>query len=79
MRDVAEQLQAWLATGQRFGLATVVGVSGSSPRPPGAAMAVDVSGEAVGSVSGGCVEGALYELAGQVRATVVRGRVAYQR
>ena len=66
MRDVAEQLQAWLATGQRFGLATVVGVSGSSPRPPGAAMAVDLSGEAVGSVSGGCVEGALYELAGQV-------------
>ena len=66
MRDVAEQLQAWLASGQRFGLATVVGVSGSSPRPPGAAMAVDVSGEAVGSVSGGCVEGALYELAGQV-------------
>ncbi len=66
MRDVAEQLQAWLATGQRFGLATVVGVSGSSPRPPGAAMAVDTAGEAVGSVSGGCVEGALYELAGQV-------------
>jgi len=66
VRDVAEQLQAWLATGQRFGLATVVGVSGSSPRPPGAAMAVDTAGEAVGSVSGGCVEGALYELAGQV-------------
>ncbi len=68
MRDVAEQLRAWIAGGQRFGLATVVGVSGSSPRPPGAAMAVDVAGEAVGSVSGGCVEGALYELAGQVLA-----------
>ena len=68
MRDVAEQLRAWIAGGQRFGLATVVGVSGSSPRPPGAAMAVDLSGEAVGSVSGGCVEGALYELAGQVLA-----------
>lgn len=68
MRDVADQLQEWLAAGRRFGLATVVGVSGSSPRPPGAAMAVDVTGEAVGSVSGGCVEGALYELAGQVLA-----------
>ena len=68
MRDVADDLMAWIATGQRFGLATVVGVSGSSPRPPGAAMAVDAGGEAVGSVSGGCVEGALYELAGQVLA-----------
>ena len=68
MRDVAEQLRAWLEGGQRFGLATVVGVTGSSPRPPGAAMAVDDAGEAVGSVSGGCVEGALYELAGQVLA-----------
>ena len=68
MRDVAQELQAWLTTGQRFGLATVIGVSGSSPRPPGAAMAVGLDGEAVGSVSGGCVEGALYELAGQVLA-----------
>ncbi len=68
MRDVAQELQDWIAAGTRFGLATVVGVSGSSPRPPGAAMAVDVAGEAVGSVSGGCVEGALYELAGQVLA-----------
>jgi len=68
VRDVAEQLRAWLAGGRRFGLATVVGVTGSSPRPPGAAMAVDDAGEAVGSVSGGCVEGALYELAGEVLA-----------
>ena len=66
MRDVAPQLRAWVQSGHRFGLVTVVGVTGSSPRPPGAAMAVDVDGEAVGSVSGGCVEGALYELAGQV-------------
>lgn len=69
MRDVAGELRAWLQGGQRFGLATVVGVSGSSPRPPGAAMGVDVDGTAVGSVSGGCVEGALYELAGEVLAT----------
>ena len=69
MRDVAADLRGWLDRGTRFGLATVVGVSGSSPRPPGAAMAVGVGGEAVGSVSGGCVEGALYELAGEVLAS----------
>jgi xanthine dehydrogenase accessory factor len=68
VRDVARELQEWLRSGQRFGLATVFGVSGSSPRPPGAAMGVGADGEAVGSVSGGCVEGALYELAGQVLA-----------
>jgi xanthine dehydrogenase accessory factor len=68
VRDVAPELRAWLEQGQRFALATVVGVSGSSPRPPGAAMGVDADGVAVGSVSGGCVEGALYELAGVVLA-----------
>jgi xanthine dehydrogenase accessory factor len=68
VRDVARELQVWLRTGQRFGLATVVGVNGSSPRPPGAVMGVDVDGHAVGSVSGGCVEGALYQLAVQVLA-----------
>jgi len=68
VRDIADPLSAWLADDRPFGLATVVGVTGSSPRPPGAALAVDVHGEAVGSVSGGCVEGALYELAGQVLA-----------
>jgi xanthine dehydrogenase accessory factor len=66
VRDVARELRGWIETGQRFGLATVVEVSGSSPRPPGTAMGVGTDGEAVGSVSGGCVEGALYELAGQV-------------
>ncbi len=69
MRDIAEELTPWLTGGRRFGLATVVKVSGSSPRPPGAAMAVGLAGEAVGSVSGGCVEGALYELAGEVLET----------
>jgi xanthine dehydrogenase accessory factor len=68
VRDVARELRTWIDRGERFGLATVVGVSGSSPRPPGAAMGVGADGEAVGSVSGGCVEGALYELAGEVLA-----------
>ncbi|MFF2074217.1 XdhC family protein [Kitasatospora sp. NPDC058162] len=62
MQDIAEQLQTWHASGRSFAVATVVGVSGSAPRDPGAALAVDAAGEAVGSVSGGCVEGAVYEL-----------------
>ncbi|MER7756107.1 XdhC/CoxI family protein [Kitasatospora sp. NPDC097643] len=62
MQDIAEQLQAWHASGRSFAVATVVGVSGSAPRDPGAALAVDAAGEAIGSVSGGCVEGAVYEL-----------------
>ncbi|MFC1403671.1 MULTISPECIES: XdhC family protein [Streptacidiphilus] len=62
MQDIAEQLDAWHAAGRSFAVATVVSVSGSAPRDPGAALAVDNDGEAVGSVSGGCVEGAVYEL-----------------
>ncbi|MFJ1751405.1 XdhC family protein [Kitasatospora sp. NPDC088134] len=62
MHDIAAQLRDWHAAGRPFAVATVVGVSGSAPREPGAALAVDADGEAVGSVSGGCVEGAVYEL-----------------
>ncbi|WP_327045107.1 XdhC family protein [Microbispora sp. NBC_01189] len=65
MRDVLDQVLEWWESGRRFGLATVVGTFRSAPRPPGAAMAV-LDGEAVGSVSGGCVEGAVYELATRV-------------
>ncbi len=69
MRDILGSLRSWYTAGERFGLATVVGVSRSAPRQPGAAMAVTAAGEAVGSVSGGCVEGAVYELATEVIAT----------
>ncbi|GAA0689319.1 XdhC family protein [Kitasatospora atroaurantiaca] len=69
MQDIAEQLQAWHASGRSFAVATVVGVSGSAPRDPGAALAVDSAGEAIGSVSGGCVEGAVYELCQEAIAT----------
>lgn len=62
MFDIVSELTAWKADGQPFALATVVDVSGSAPRLPGAAMAVNADGEAVGSISGGCVEGAVYEL-----------------
>src|SRR3954469_14657563 len=66
VRDVLEHIRPWYAAGETFGLATVVGTYKSAPRQPGAAMAVSAAGEAVGSVSGGCVEGAVYELAQEV-------------
>ncbi|GAA3837443.1 XdhC family protein [Streptomyces chiangmaiensis] len=62
MHEIAARLTAWHAAGQAFAVASVVGVSGSAPREPGAALAVNAAGEAVGSVSGGCIEGAIYEL-----------------
>ncbi|WP_025274728.1 XdhC family protein [Haloglycomyces albus] len=61
MRDIATELASWRAAGKRFALASVIGVSGSAPRPLGTALAVDEAGVAVGGVSGGCVEGAVYD------------------
>ncbi|MET7573179.1 XdhC/CoxI family protein [Streptomyces sp. NPDC005492] len=65
MLDIAEELHRWVEQGRDFAVATVVAVSGSAPRRPGAALAVDADGTAIGSVSGGCVEGAVYELCQQ--------------
>lgn len=62
MLDLSRQLHEWIEEGREFAVATVVAVGGSAPRPPGAAMAVAADGAAVGSVSGGCVEGAVYDL-----------------
>ncbi|MEV5612493.1 XdhC/CoxI family protein [Streptomyces sp. NPDC052225] len=62
MLDLAAELGEWAAQGREFAVATVVSVSGSAPRPPGAALAVDTEGTVIGSVSGGCVEGAVYDL-----------------
>ncbi|MFH8407800.1 XdhC family protein [Streptomyces sp. NPDC018019] len=62
MLDIADELHRWARQGRPFAVATVVATSGSAPRQPGAALAVDSDGTAVGSVSGGCVEGAVYEL-----------------
>nr|WP_203681328.1 XdhC/CoxI family protein [Streptomyces microflavus] len=61
-------LQARCAAGTPFALATVVAVHGSAPRDPGAVMAVDGAGTVLGSVSGGCVEGDVYEVAREVLA-----------
>ncbi|MEG8278749.1 XdhC family protein [Streptomyces sp. AHA2] len=65
MLDIAEELNRWVEQGRDFAVATVVAVGGSAPRQPGAALAVDADGTAIGSVSGGCVEGAVYELCEQ--------------
>ena len=66
MRDILDPIAKWWAAGETFGLATVVRTFSSAPREPGAALAVVAGGEVLGSVSGGCVEGAVYELAGEV-------------
>ncbi len=69
MRDLIPEIGHWWQAGETFALATVVRTFRSAPREPGAALAVSAAGEVVGSVSGGCVEGAVYELAGEVRAS----------
>jgi xanthine dehydrogenase accessory factor len=59
MRDLLDDIDRWRAAGLPVALARVVDIEGSGPRLPGAAMAVNVDGEVTGSVSGGCVEGAV--------------------
>jgi xanthine dehydrogenase accessory factor len=66
MREVMTDLLAAVGAGRRAGLVTVVSTFQSAPRPPGASMVVTDTGEAIGSVSGGCIEGAVYELAQEV-------------
>jgi xanthine dehydrogenase accessory factor len=66
VRDVLRELMEWWRAGETVGIGTVVATFQSAPRPPGASMLVGPGGEAVGSVSGGCVEGAVYELAERV-------------
>jgi len=61
MRDVLPDIERWRARGEKVALATVVSMAGSAPRRPGAKMAVSESGELTGSVSGGCVEPAVFE------------------
>ena len=69
MRDVLPELMQWWRDGKAVGVGTVVATFRSAPRPAGASMLVGPDGEAVGSVSGGCVEGAVYELGQEVVAT----------
>ena len=57
--DILERAAAWRASGRKVALATVVRTWGSSPRPIGSQLAVEDGGDMVGSVSGGCIEGAV--------------------
>jgi xanthine dehydrogenase accessory factor len=59
MKELLDDLDRWRAAGHGVALARVVDLDGSGPRLPGAAMAVNDAGEVIGSVSGGCVEGAV--------------------
>lgn len=76
MRDVLDELMPIWRSGGTAGLATVVRTVRSAPRSPGAAMMVAPDGSVTGSVSGGCVEAAVYELATEVVST---GRPVLQR
>jgi xanthine dehydrogenase accessory factor len=76
VREVLSELTRWWQAGQSVGMATVVGTWRSAPRPAGATMLVGEDGTAVGSVSGGCVEGAVYELC---RTAIETGTPVFQR
>jgi len=77
MRDLISTIDAWRARGDGVALATVVKAGGSTPRPLGAKMTVNSRGEFAGSVSGGCVEGAVIEESLRVLKTGAPKLVAY--
>jgi xanthine dehydrogenase accessory factor len=59
VREILDDIDRWRTAGKRVAVARVIDIEGSGPRDPGAAMAVNEDGEVAGSVSGGCVEGAV--------------------
>jgi xanthine dehydrogenase accessory factor len=67
--DILATVASWVAAGESVALATVVDTWGSSPRPSGSRLAVTASGKLAGSVSGGCIEGAVADAAKQTMAT----------
>ena len=77
MREILDDIDRWRRDGKRVAIARVVDVEGSGPRGPGAAMAVSEHGEVAGSVSGGCVEGAVVTEALDVIATGARKVVTF--
>jgi xanthine dehydrogenase accessory factor len=68
MSDVLAQVQQWAERGDQVALATVIDTRKSAPLPPGSKMAISSSGDVVGAVSGGCVEGAVVEVAEEILA-----------
>jgi xanthine dehydrogenase accessory factor len=77
MKEILDDLDRWRAAGKQVALARVVDIDGSGPRDPGAAMAVNEDGEVAGSVSGGCVEGAVVTEALDILATGARRVVTF--
>jgi xanthine dehydrogenase accessory factor len=77
MKDLLPDLDRWRADGKKVAIARVVDIEGSGPRGPGAAMAVSEDSEVAGSVSGGCVEGAVVSEALEVLATGDRRMVTF--
>jgi xanthine dehydrogenase accessory factor len=66
MKEILDDIERWRNAGERVAVARVVGTEGSSPRDAGATMVVSETGEVAGSVSGGCVEGAVVTTALEV-------------
>jgi xanthine dehydrogenase accessory factor len=77
VKEILNDLDRWQKQGKRVAIARVVDLEGSGPRLPGAAMAVNEDGEVAGSVSGGCVEGAVVTEALEVLATGDRRMVTF--
>ena len=77
MREIIDEIRPWFIKGESFALATVTKTWSSAPRPVGAAMAISQFDEVVGSVSGGCVEGAIHETALEVLQSGIPQRVTY--
>lgn len=71
MKDFLPEIDQWRTNGEKVAIATVVRVEGSAPRPVGATMAVSSGGDLAGSVSGGCVESAVFQEAQDVLKTGV--------
>ena len=77
MRELLEQIEIWINNDQSVALATVIKTWGSSPRPVGAGMALTAEGEMAGSISGGCVEGAVIDASLEVLKTGKTARLHF--
>jgi xanthine dehydrogenase accessory factor len=77
VKEILSDLERWRAAGKQVALARVIDIEGSGPRDPGAAMAVSEDGEVAGSVSGGCVEGAVVSEALEILETGDRRLVSF--